>query len=137
MSNLEWNTYKENNRHAKDTGLNKTIGETHHWASLNSNEVLQIFKAEGTNKEIAKKYGITPTNVSHIKTGKTWWHTTGKQRIPSRTTRLNQDQVLEILKMDIANTEIAKIYKISGANVGYIKAGLTHKSVYLKYKNEL
>jgi hypothetical protein len=78
--NLSWNTYDENNKHAKLTGLNKVIGETHHWARLSKEQVLDIFDNNSDdNCSIATKYNCTPECISMIKTGKNWSSVTGKE----------------------------------------------------------
>lgn len=119
--NLEWNTYDENNKHAKRTGLNKTIGETHHWATITNVQVLEIMSMNLPYEEIANMYGITPTAISCIKTGRTWGHITGIEH--KNKPKLKPHQVVEIYKSSLPRKELAKIYNVTKEAIGYIKQG--------------
>lgn len=125
--NLEWNTYDENNKHAKSTGLNKTIGETHHWAILTEKEVMEIVQLDSPNKEIAEKYGVSKTTISHIFRGKTWSHITGI--ILKVKPKLKKNQVIEIYKSPLSRTELAKIFGVTDTCIGYIKKGVSYRSI--------
>lgn len=60
-TNLEWNTYGENNQHAYDIGLKQRIGSKHNFAKFNDFQVKQIcsFIINGlTGKEIAEKLNL-------------------------------------------------------------------------------
>lgn len=39
---------------------------------LNKDQVLQILKDSGTQKDIAKRFGVSPAHISFIKTRRTW-----------------------------------------------------------------
>ncbi|MGB4984876.1 MAG: NUMOD4 domain-containing protein [Erysipelotrichaceae bacterium] len=69
IENLEWCTTSENTQHAYNTGLIKVSkGESHVNSKLTQQQVLEI-RQIGKNlkqKEIAKIYGITQTNVSNV-----------------------------------------------------------------------
>lgn len=71
--NIEWCTHQENTEHMyKKLGVRMPSGENH-WASkLTNKEVLEIRVADGTQKEIASKYGISRSAVSFIKNKKRW-----------------------------------------------------------------
>ena len=51
-------------------------GEKNGSAKLAEKQVIDIFYDTDTQANIAKKHGINQTNVSHIKTRKTWQHIT-------------------------------------------------------------
>ena len=53
---------------------NKAKGEKHWNSKLSSDAVNEIRKSECTQIKIAKKYGISRSAVSLIKTGKRWAH---------------------------------------------------------------
>lgn len=89
ISNLEWCTAKENANHAYEFGLKEASnpnknglkqGSKHHNSKLTEKEVK--FMRENSRKnggsfknaELAKLFGITKANVSHIVNGKGWKH---------------------------------------------------------------
>lgn len=76
LSNLEWVTQSENNKHAFKIGLRSHKGESHNKAFLTNEKAVQIFKATGTQEKIAINFGISRTMVSAIKTGRSWGHVT-------------------------------------------------------------
>lgn len=71
VSNLEWCTYSENSKHAKDTGLWKPLmGSKNGKSKLDEDEVVKI---KGLLQSvIAAVYGVNPRCISDIKTGRTW-----------------------------------------------------------------
>jgi len=74
--NLEWVTYEENQKHARDY-LNINKGEKNPQASMTEKTAIAIKKAylKGLpHKEIAKKYGCCLSNVGMIGNGHTWRH---------------------------------------------------------------
>ena len=75
-TNLEWVTVKENIEHSISTGLVDSKGVKNAMSKLNEKQVTEIYKASGFQYEIAKRYNITQTTVSEIKTGKNWKHVT-------------------------------------------------------------
>ncbi len=72
-SNLEWMTYSENTLHSFKNGLQKKIfGNKNYITKITDQDVFKIkeFIAQGkNNKEIAKIYGVNPSQISRIKTG--------------------------------------------------------------------
>lgn len=75
--NLEWNTAKENVKHAYDTGLkNGSAGVKNGRVKLTEKDVIEIRRLSSTMSgyAIAKKYGIYQTTVSKILTRKLWKH---------------------------------------------------------------
>jgi hypothetical protein len=79
ISNLEWSNKSLNGLHAYRMGLKRASpshGETHGMAKLTKEDVIKIrslYKKE-TNRQIAKMYGITTTQVWRIVTRKCWNH---------------------------------------------------------------
>lgn len=76
--NLEWVTRKENSQHAKDIGLKNDKGESNPSSKLTELEVIEIRRLSKTSnllqREIAIKFGVTRSTVSHILNRKTWQH---------------------------------------------------------------
>lgn len=76
VSNLEWCTSLENNRHAVETGLRNNKGENHVNSKL-TNEIVSeirnkyIPRIYSTHK-LAKEYGISQRLVLNIVTNKCW-----------------------------------------------------------------
>jgi len=77
VSNLEWNTHKENNDHALRTGLkNPAKGERNASTKLTKEQVLQIREIgySMTQREIGKIFNISDSVVYNIRANKIWKH---------------------------------------------------------------
>jgi hypothetical protein len=79
VNNLEWCTCIDNIRHAWDNNLNYALrGSTNGMAKITEDDVITIItehkKGHITMTSLAKKYGLTLTNVSYIIKRKTWKH---------------------------------------------------------------
>jgi len=72
-NNLEWMTYSENTLHSFKNGLQRKIfGNKNYITKIKDQDVLKIrelINQGKTNKEIAKIYGVNPSQISRIKTG--------------------------------------------------------------------
>lgn len=75
LNNLEWCTSKENTIHGFKTGLIEK-GEKHSRAKLKEKEVLEIkriyFKGKCSQRELAKKFGVSQNAIYCIINGKSW-----------------------------------------------------------------
>ncbi len=75
--NIEWCTQSENIKSANEAG-NGNIGTKQADVKLNENKVLLIkkllFQSKFKQKEIAEKFGVSPTTISDIKHGRKWKH---------------------------------------------------------------
>lgn len=70
---LEIGTNKDNSDDMKQRGRrNDPVGERAGSAKLTESQVISIRKDRRTNAEIAKQYGVYPSAISRIKTGKRW-----------------------------------------------------------------
>lgn len=79
VDNLEWVTRSENMKHAYDVLLNSHFGERNTQSKLTSNDVLDIVnkRSNGTNlSEISSIYGISPSTICDIMSGRSWSHIT-------------------------------------------------------------
>lgn len=79
VENLEWTTHSQNVKHAYETGLLiSKKGIDHHLSKLNDNQVIKIralYKSgEYSQRELAKRFGVTQTLISQIVIGKIWKH---------------------------------------------------------------
>lgn len=78
VSNLEWATLSENNKHAYDTGLYTTFGENQPTSKLTVDEVIEIREKykhredHETYTYIAKKYGISRRALADVLKYKSW-----------------------------------------------------------------
>jgi len=80
LNNLEWVTLSENRIHAYATGLQNgkaKEGSRNNLSKLNEMQVLTIktlLHNKWTCAKIAKSFSVTQSNISYIKSGKTWKH---------------------------------------------------------------
>ena len=76
--NLEWVTSSENQQHAVDTGLQKTLfGEDAPWSKLTNKQVIEIKESEQdsvTRKKLSKKFNVTYSTIYDIQKGRRWSH---------------------------------------------------------------
>jgi hypothetical protein len=77
IENLEWCTHLENMQHASRFGLMKS-GEFNHNSKLKKADISIIRstykKGEITHKELAKKFNISPSQITDIINHKAWNH---------------------------------------------------------------
>ena len=74
-SNLRYDTRSANTLDSIRHGtFHRFIGEAHAQAKLRADQVQEIFAASGKQREIAKRYGITQSQVWRIKRGRCWKH---------------------------------------------------------------
>lgn len=74
VDNLEWCTYLENTKHAILNGFINQKGINSVKSKLNEKEVLEIKQSNLPHKELSKKYNISKSNISNIKTKRIWKH---------------------------------------------------------------
>jgi hypothetical protein len=76
VENLEWCTNKENTQHSIKIGLQNKKGTNHHKCKLTEEQVREIREIgfSQTRMALAKKYGVSRTNILGIIRGKFWKH---------------------------------------------------------------
>jgi len=75
LENLEWNTPRENRKHAFEIGLSKPRrGEDSNMCKINKETVYNIRNSNLSQHDLAIKYNIKQSTVSHIKSRKPWKH---------------------------------------------------------------
>jgi len=85
VNNLEWCTYKENNIHARKTGLNKANGEKHYCAKLTEENVKYIrenyIKGSRTFGQgaLSRKFGVSQSQIFNVVHNITWKKKNKKQ----------------------------------------------------------
>lgn len=75
LINLEWCTYQENQKHALETGLNTSIGETHYKTKLTKEDVKNIRRrSDGgeIHRIIAADYGLKRQAIDKIVNRQSW-----------------------------------------------------------------
>lgn len=76
ISNLEWVTHSENNKHAMKTGLNKAPkGSNQNFSKLTNENVLEICKMLDDGESpanICDYYNVSNRTIYDIKLGNTW-----------------------------------------------------------------
>lgn len=72
IENLEWCTSKENNSHARATGLINLNGDKCGTSKLTWSKVNFIRKKSMTQYKLAKKFGVRQPTISKIQAMKTW-----------------------------------------------------------------
>ncbi len=80
VSNLKWGTQEENNDDKMKHGKIPS-GDCHKQAKLSSDDVHEIVimsRSGVMRKDVARRFGITPSNVHAIMSGRSWKHVTQK-----------------------------------------------------------
>jgi len=75
--NLEYCTLSDNRKHAFRVGLQSSKGENHSGHKLTESDVRAVRKmlSDGLRQNlIASKFGVNPSVVSYIKSGRNWSH---------------------------------------------------------------
>jgi hypothetical protein len=78
IDNLEWNTKKENIKHAHENGLINRKGVKNSQSKLTEQQVLEIRELYSNGKyssrQLAKEYGMNKSSISSVINRKTWKH---------------------------------------------------------------
>ena len=72
IDNLEWVTYKENSQRAIRLGLIPGYDHLKSAKLLTPDKAIEIYKEKGLHRDIAIKYNIGVSTVTHIKLGSRW-----------------------------------------------------------------
>lgn len=70
---ISWKTYAENEADKFIHGT-RGLGEKAPGSKLKEQEVRKILSMEGTHTQIAERFGVAPTTIGAIKSGKIWGH---------------------------------------------------------------
>jgi hypothetical protein len=74
LTNLEWCSASENEKHAHGTGLKSGRGSANSNAKLTAGDVTAIRAAAAHPAELAETYGVSRSTIINIKAGRTWRH---------------------------------------------------------------
>jgi hypothetical protein len=119
--NLEWNTTKENNQHARKTGLNISVAENHSLAKITNKNAIDIFNSSESAKILSQKYKIHISTIRKIKIGKSWSTITGKKY--KKAKRLTPRKVIAIFKSRKSTKDLSRMYNTCVANVNLVRNG--------------
>lgn len=134
LENLRWGTKSENyaDRHGHGTAND---GERHGNAAISNSVAIGIFQAEGTDPEIAKRFGVTSTQVNKIKHGHGWRGITGAKEVfpgvafgeRGGRAKLTDGEVLAIRASSLSTSELARMHGMSHTAVAFARSGKTWK----------
>lgn len=79
LSNLEWSTRSENQKHSIKSGLRSAAGNKNSQSKLNDITALEIFTSKESVSYLMSKYNMSKSNISQVKNGWLWSHVTGKR----------------------------------------------------------
>lgn len=143
LVNLEWVTYKENNRHAHDNGaFRRTTGKHHH--AIHSDELIheicRLLQEGRRQIDIARKMNVENHLVGCIRQNKSWCHISDLYVFPKTPkNRKLSDQTAEWVCRKIAEgcgpKEIEELSngKVSANMVSEIKNKKTYRDISDKY----
>lgn len=139
IENLEWVTRAENIRHAFANGLMvRHKGSKNGSALLTEEQVIKIKKDISEGKlylrEIAKKFGVSLTCISHINNGNTWSHVPFPEVKSVKGKRFLREEIVAEIKglllyENASVKDVAKKYGISKYAIYKIKTGATWKDI--------
>lgn len=79
LSNLEWVTRSENQKHSIEIGLRSARGEKNSQSKLTKEQVLEIYHSNERGFILCKNYNIKQSTICDIKSGRSWYHITGAE----------------------------------------------------------
>lgn len=126
--NLEWVTHRENNAHARRTGLNPQ--------KLSDEEVAQVLRLAATTKRsfksIAAEFNVSSVYVAQLVDGEYRGGGVSTSHRPRRG-KLSKDEAREVVALlaegELSYADIASRFSISESNVANIAAGRVWKSL--------
>ena len=145
VTNLEWNTIKENTIHAFDNGLaNTSIGEKSHLAKMSNEQAIkccELLEQGYRTSEIANIVGVTKKSVQKIKDGESWKRLASQfkfarigKAIPNT---LSEDSIHEICndleKKCYSDYELGIKYGVSREYIRDIRMHKRRKKISLLY----
>lgn len=119
-NHLKAGTYLDNAEDSSKAG-HYIKGEIHHRAKLTENKVKIIANSSLSNRELAKKYGVTHSAIGSIKRGKIWKHLKMERKINNKPEGTTKEEQKFIKKDNRSIRKIAEDYKISASTIWRIK----------------
>lgn len=118
VSNLEWATHSENIKHAFNTGLEEAKRGEDNWQATMTNEQARYVRENPdglTGKELAEKFGVTPTVISEIQRGLIYKDAGGpiRESKAKRVPQEEREQIRAERKAGDSYTKLAEKHKLS------------------------
>lgn len=138
IGNLELVTTQGNQVHALETGLyvpkrGSARGRGASVTEEQAAEIRSLCRQRVPQEDIARRFGITQSNVSHINRGKTWTHVEGEGSTHRPGSKLTDEQVREIRALLASGEEsqaaIGRRYGVGQRHISDIKRGRRRSSV--------
>ena len=136
ISNLEWVTRSQNQKHKYQIGLDSNQGENGPSSKLTNEEVLEIRRlhitGEFRRRELATIFNVTAVNISNIINLKSWSHLKGEKSEINHSYKLRDTEVLEIRRLyatgEFLQRELAAMFNITRSQISKItlKNSRTH-----------
>lgn len=143
LSNLEVTTYSGNSYHAYATGLAKgKKGETNSQAELSEEQVLAMlddFRNDLNNDDIAEKYKVHTRYVSLIRHGKRWKHLHQSGEVFPRSFKYKYTpetllRAYDMIKQGHTNTYVSEVTGIERSAVSRIRTGKLYPEFYSRHR---
>jgi len=135
VSNLGWATQKEQDEHARRTGLKVPFrGEQLSFTKLKDKEVLEIFNSTLKNKDLAILYNINESIICGIKKGRKRSFLTGKEFINSR---LTEEKIIQIFNNRLPLRKAAKLFGVSYSSIRMIRTGKRYSDIIGKVQDAI
>ena len=124
----------ERNRSAKQNGTDNGM------CSIDEETVLKVlFDNDGTQHEIADRYGISQIHVSQIKTGKRWRHVTEKYNCYLNVkirNKLSESEIIEVYIDKVTSTrDLSRKYQVSESVISNIRNKKRYTNITREYEN--
>jgi len=75
LTNLEWNSYSENQKHAFRVGLQNSQGENHSRSKLTEKDVLFIRNSKNiATKDLAERFNVVEHTIRSVRARRSWKH---------------------------------------------------------------
>lgn len=136
LLHLRLGTTQDNSNDMKSRNR-ASAGERHHNAKLTKQQVEEILFLSSQRvkrAEIAQRFGVIPTQISYITSGKSWKHLPRPNLQNKRVgaAKLLPYQVLQIrdsLAMGTSGAELARRYSVSNGTISMLKNGKTYRHI--------
>jgi hypothetical protein len=124
---LEIGTQGENVRD-RDERKRTPYGATHYRAILTEEAVAVIRGSDEPGVELARRYGVTDSAISQIRSGRLWKHSPGPIR-KGRRSKVSADAVRAIRASTERSRVLAERYGVSEVTISSIRQRKTHREV--------
>jgi hypothetical protein len=104
------------------------FGERAECAVATNEQAIEIVASEGSNEDVARRFGLSTNIVKRIRNGSSYGRVTGIGR-RNRIKKLTDDEVLEIRGSDETLSVLSERYGVDPSMVSLVKRGLRRAEV--------